>query len=228
MSTESGDKKGRRKGIKSVDSTQELPLGWPTAQFQRTQMGVDSHLNIEVVSASSELAAAVEEAAIFYANAQSAEAKGSLSHAVQKENLAPAAERLWLMLLDLHRELGERAEFDTRAQEYAKRFECDRPQFELEAVAAPPDALRAPREILGHAKAFLGVIEEAGASRTRVQVDCTELKRVDFVSAAALLNIAADLNRDGKRLELENVNELVAALFEVMGVAALAKVTTRH
>ena len=86
----------------------------------------------------------------------------------------------------------------------------------------------APREILGHSKAFLGVIEEAGASRTRVQVDCTELKRVDFVSAAALLNIAAELNRDGKRLELENVNELIAALFEVMGVAALAKVTTRH
>ena len=126
MSSDSGDKKGRRKGIKSVDSTQELPLGWPTAQFQRTQMGVDSHLNIEVVSASSELAAAVEEAAIFYANAQSAEAKDSLSHAVQKENLAPAAERLWLMLLDLHRELGERAEFDARAQEYANRFECDR------------------------------------------------------------------------------------------------------
>jgi len=228
VNSDSGDRKGRRKGIKSVDSTQELPLGWPTAQFQRTQMGVDSHLNIEVVSASSELAAAVEEAAIFYANAQSAEAKDSLSHAVQKENLAPAAERLWLMLLDLHRELGERAEFDARALEYAKRFECDQPRFELEAVAAAPDALVAPPEVVGHAKAFLGVIEEAGANRTRVQVDCTELKRVDFVSAAALLNIAAQLNRDGKRLELENVNELVAALFEVMGVAALAKVTTRH
>ncbi|HKI65500.1 MAG TPA: STAS domain-containing protein [Burkholderiales bacterium] len=228
MSSDSGDKKARRKGSKSADSTQELPLGWPTAQFQRTQMGVDSNLSIEVISASSELAAAVEEAAIFYANAQSAEAKGSLARAVQKENLAPAAERLWLMLLDLHRELGEREEFDARALEYANRFQCQRPQFELEAVPAAPEALRAPREIVGHSKAFLGVIEEAGASRTRVQVDCTELKRVDFVSAAALLNIAAELNRDGKRLELENVNELIAALFEVMGVAALAKVTTRH
>jgi ABC-type transporter Mla MlaB component len=227
VSSDSRDKKAR-KGAKALDSTQELPLGWPTAQLQRTQMGVDSHLNIEVVSASSELAAAVEEAAIFYANAQSAEAKDSLSHAVQKENLAPAAERLWLMLLDLHRQLGERAEFEARAHEYAKRFECERPQFELEEVAAAPDALRAPHEVVSNAKAFLGVIEEASASRTRVQVDCTELQRVDFVSAAALLNIAARLNRDGKRLELENVNELVAALFEVMGVAALAKVTTRH
>ncbi len=228
MNSDSANKKARRKGNKSPDSTQELPLGWPTEQYQRTQVGVDSRLNIEVVSASSELAAAVEEAAILYANAQSAEAKASLSRAVQKENLAPAAERLWLMLLDLHRELGERDEFDARAREYANRFECEPPPFELETAPAAPEALSAPPEILGHAKAFIGVIEEAGARRTRVQVDCAELKRVDFVSAAALLNIAAELNRDGKRLELENVNELIAALFEVMGVGALAKVTARR
>ena len=81
----------------------------------------------------------------------------------------------------------------------------------------------------GDGQVTLGnIVLKAGASRTRVQVDCAALKRVDFVSAAALLNIAAQLNRDGKRLELENVNELIAALFEVMGVAALAKVTTRH
>ena len=47
------------------------------------------------------------------------------------------------------------------------------------------------------------------------------------MSAAALLNLAADLIRDNKRLELDNVNQLVAALFEVMGISALAKVTTR-
>ena len=227
MSSDSRDKKARSKGGKALDSTQELPLGWPTEQAARTRMGADSRLNIEVVSASSELAATVEEAAILYANGQTAEAGRSLSRAVQKENLAPAAERLWLMLLDLHRELGEREAFGQRALEYASRFECEPPLFDAELAPPAVESLSAPREITGHAKAFLDVVAEAGANRTRVQVDCSNLRRVDFVSAAALLNLAADLIRDNKRLELDNVNQLVAALFEVMGVSALAKVTTR-
>jgi len=230
MSSGTGDgnsRNSRRRGGKSPDVTDKLPLGWPAGRTPRTQVGVDSRLNIEVVSASSELAAAVEEAAILYANAQSAEAKRSLARAVKRENLAPAAERLWLMLLDLHRVLGEREAFGKRAHEYASRFECEPPPFDLELAPPAVDSLAAPREIVAQSKAFLGVIAEAGASRTRVEVDCSSLKRVDFVSAAALLNLAADLIRNGGRLELENVNQLVAALFEVMGVSALAKVTTR-
>lgn len=228
MSSNSGDSKPRKKTTKSADSTQELPLGWRAERAQRTQVGIDSRLNIEVVSASSELAAAVEEAAILYANAQSAEAKRSLARAVKKESLAPTAERLWLMLLDLHRELGERDAFAERAREYAQRFECEAPPFDVDLAPPAVDSLAAPREIVGQSKAFLGVIADAGKSRTRVQVDCSSLKRVDFVSAAALLNLAADLIRDGGRLELDNVNQLVAALFEVMGVSALAKVTARN
>ena len=228
MSSDSRDNKPRSKGAKAPDSTQELPLGWPTEQAPRTRVGVDSRLNIEVVSASSELAAAVEEAAILYANGQTAEAKRSLARAVQKENLAPAAERLWLMLLDLHRELGEREAFGRRALEYASRFECEPPQFDVDLTPPAVDSLSAPREIVGHAKVFLGVVAEAGVNRTRVQVDCSSLKRVDFVSAAALLNLAADLIREGKRLELDNVNQLGAALFEGRGISALAKITTRY
>ena len=118
MSSGAGDKhsrnsRGRRSG-KSPDATDRLPLGWQTERTQRTQVGTDSRLNIEVVSASSERATAVDEVAILYANAQSAEAKRSLARAVKKESLAPAAERLWLMLLDLHREPGERGPFADR------------------------------------------------------------------------------------------------------------------
>jgi len=228
VSSNSGDSKPRKKAGKSPDSTLELPAGWRNERAQRTQVGIDSRLNIEVVSASSELAAAVEEAAILYANAQGAEAKRSLARAVKKENLAPTAERLWLMLLDLHREQGERAAFSERAKEYAQRFECEAPPFDVDLAPPAVDSLAAPREIVGQSKTFLGVIADAGKTRTRVQVDCSSLKRVDFVSAAALLNLAADLIRDGGRLELDNVNQLIAALFEVMGVSALAKVTTRN
>jgi ABC-type transporter Mla MlaB component len=228
VSANSGDSKPRKKTAKSADSTVELPLGWRTERAQRTQVGIDSRLNIEVVSASSELAAAVEEAAILYANAQRAEAKRSLTRAVKKENLAPAAERLWLMLLDLHRELGEREAFAERAKDYARRFECEPPPFDVDLAPPAVDSLAAPREIVGNSKAFLGMVAETGKTRTRVQVDCSSLKRVDFVSAAALLNLAAELIRDGGRLELDNVNQLVAALFEVMGVSALAKVTARN
>ncbi len=88
--------------------------------------------------------------------------------------------------------------------------------------------LRAPREILGASEEFFRGLDGAAAGRAHVVVDCSELKRVDFVSAGGLLNAAMRLRERNAKLELRNANALVAALLEVMGVSALATVTARR
>jgi len=337
-------------------------------------------LNIEVLSAAAGQAPVIEEAAILYANGQSSEAKARLLHAIEFEALGSSVERVWMMLLDLHQELGEQAAFDARALDFAVMFERSAPawrvrpqgqdplsqtsggsvvsltgrlsatsapqvtklrelatkprllridfsklkgadaegcklllsllqsirqrgadamfagesvllgaliagtpsgdrrvdpalwllrleilhwqgrQSEFEDVAlayavtyevSPPsyepragravaasgagapqaDAeglVRAPREIGGQSDAFFRKIIDAASDQASVQVDCAELKRMDFISAGNLLNIATRLKSDGKQLELRQVNALVAALLEVMGITEFASLTPRR
>ncbi len=65
---------------------------------------------------------AIEEAALLYAQGQSLDARKRLLDSLQG-SLPPAAEeRVWLMLLELHQVLGERAAFDARSVEFALKF----------------------------------------------------------------------------------------------------------
>ncbi len=342
--------------------------------------GPGTTLNTEVASSAAGYAPVIEEAAILYANGQAGEAKARLMHAIQFETLGANVERVWMMLLDLHQELGEEAAFDALALEFAVRFERSAPawrgrspvhdplsqtsggsvvsltgrlsaasasqvsklrelatrsrllridfsklkgadaegcklllallqairksggdamfsgesvllgaliagtppgdrsvdaalwllrlellqwqggQSEFEDVAlayavtyevSPPSfesknaggaaangagavpasaagVVRAPREIAGQAEPFFRKIIDAAGGRASVQVDCAELKRMDFVSAGNLLNVATRLQSDGKKLELRQVNTLVAALLEVMGITEFASLTPRR
>lgn len=61
--------------------------------------------------------ARVEQAATLYAGGQATQAKACLL-----DGLEASSERVWLMLLELHQELGERAEFEARARAFKARF----------------------------------------------------------------------------------------------------------
>jgi len=365
----------RRDEARTPKSTKEIsePRGRGGADPSTT-------LNMEVLSAAAGQAPVIEEAAILYANGQTGEAKARLLHAIQFEALGASVERVWIMLLDLHQELGEQAAFEARALDFAVMFERSAPAWRvrsqgpdplsqtsggsvvsltgrLSAASAPQVAkvrelasksrllridfsklkgadaegcklllsllqsirqrgadamfsgesvllgaliagtpsgdrrvdpalwllrleilqwqgrqsefddvalayavtyevsppgyepragrtleasgegasqtnaegmVRAPREISGRADAFFRKVIDAARDRVSVQVDCAELKRMDFISAGTLLNIATQLKSDGKQLELRQVNALVAALLEVMGVTGFASLTLRR
>ena len=51
-----------------------------------------------------------------------------------------------------------------------------------------------------------------------VNVDCSRLRRVDFVAAGSLFNVLATLQGQGKNISLNRVNAMVAALLRVMGI----------
>jgi anti-anti-sigma regulatory factor len=65
------------------------------------------------------------------------------------------------------------------------------------------------------------------AERTKVEIDCSHLRRMDFVSAGTLFNIVSQLHTQGRLVVLTGVNSMVAALMQVMGLHQVARIELR-
>nr|WP_248287440.1 MULTISPECIES: STAS domain-containing protein [Massilia] len=80
-----------------------------------------------------------------------------------------------------------------------------------------------PSVIEGASTALFAAIDAyAAASEETVLLDCSRLARVDYSAAAALLNRLRPLAAD-KKIELRELNHLVAALFKLLGFTEVAK-----
>ena len=145
----------------------------------------------------------------------------------------------WLLLLELLQQTGDHERFDQWAVDYAITFEVSPPSWEnrsqprpvaASAQAAVPVEEDAPRLEGELTSANPDVIRRLAAQASEVQtleVDCSRLRRVDFVSAGTLFNILATLRGQGKLVVLHNVNAMVGALLRVMGVDQVARVDLR-
>jgi anti-anti-sigma regulatory factor len=69
----------------------------------------------------------------------------------------------------------------------------------------------------GDLSAFAGVHDP-------VLIDCVALTRIDFISAGALLNVLTTVRRSGKQIVFHHPNHLVAELFGVVGLKAVATI----
>src|SRR5574337_579129 len=134
--------------------------------------------------------------------------------------LAPGraeSQETWLLLLELLQHSGEHDRFEQWAVDYAITFEVSPPSWEDRAppgpVAAPaPAAAPAadePSRLEGElTSAATEVLRRLAAQASQVgslEVDCSRLRRIDFVSAGTLFNILATLQAQGKLVALHNV-----------------------
>lgn len=146
----------------------------------------------------------------------------------------------WLLMLELLQHSGEHARFEDMAVDYAVTFEESPPSWDPR-LPTEPSVAAATEDEGGHDedKAVLeGELTSANnesirklaafaADKQVIEVDCGQLRRLDFVSAGTLFNIVASLQVQGKLVCLQNVNAMVAALLRVMGVEQVAQVTLR-
>jgi anti-anti-sigma regulatory factor len=58
-------------------------------------------------------------------------------------------------------------------------------------------------------------------------IDMSNARRVDFVSAGVMLNAMSKLRRAGTTIQIRGPNEMIIALFQVMGLQSVASVI-RH
>lgn len=145
----------------------------------------------------------------------------------------------WLLMLELLQHSGEHARFEDLAVDYAITFEESPPSWDPRLPTEPAAAEAAEAEAQSDDKVSLeGELTSANnesirklaafaADKQVIEVDCSQLRRLDFVSAGTLFNIVASLQSQGKLVCLQNVNAMVAALLRVMGVEQVAQVTLR-
>ena len=82
-------------------------------------------------------------------------------------------------------------------------------------------------QIQGDAVGALDRLETSLAGAEKMQISCAKLIRVDFSAAGMLLNWVAAQHAEKRLIEFSEVNRLVAAFFNVIGIVEYAKVTAR-
>ncbi|BAN34167.1 hypothetical protein SCD_n00318 [Sulfuricella denitrificans skB26] len=149
----------------------------------------------------------------------------------------------WQLLLNLYQCQGMETEYEDLAVEYAITFEMSPPSWEsmppcrqpVEAVMADtPDELPHDEDtffmrgvISADSAQQLQDLKNFAASRSEVYLDMADVSRVDFVSIGDFVGVLVGLNCGGKKLLVRNANEMIRALFGVMGVDQFADILKR-
>ncbi|MDB5742848.1 MAG: hypothetical protein JWR68_1163 [Polaromonas sp.] len=82
-------------------------------------------------------------------------------------------------------------------------------------------------QIQGHAVAVLDRLDASVMGADRMQISCAKLIRVDFSAAGMLLNWVSARQAENRYVEFCEVNRLVAAFFNVIGIIEYARVSVR-
>lgn len=147
----------------------------------------------------------------------------------------------WQLLLNLYQCQGMQAEFEDLAVEYAVTFEVSPPSWEPMTQCKPAAAAVADLPPAPDADAFFlnGVIStdsepqlqelaRYAQARNEVYLDMTGVVRIDFVSIGNFVSALASLSGSGKKVLIRNANEMIRALFGIMGVDQFATILRRR
>lgn len=149
----------------------------------------------------------------------------------------------WQLLLNLYQCQGLQQEFEDLAVEYAVTFEVSPPSWEpmpqcKQVVPAAKSSSVSQAEPDLDAFFLTGVISAGSVNqltaldhyaepRSEVYLDMTDVVRIDFVSIGNVVGALATLHAKGKKLMIRNANEMIRALFKIMGVEDFATVMRR-
>jgi ABC-type transporter Mla MlaB component len=145
----------------------------------------------------------------------------------------------WLLLMEILRLLNLEKEFEETSIDYCITFEVSPPAFvapknkvttaaaDEMAIIEDPQHFPMPAVIEGKTDILIMSIAKYAETHKPAILDCARLKRVDFGAAGHLLTGLAPLTVKGAVIELHNVNHLVIALFNVIGLKDLVRILPR-
>ena len=141
----------------------------------------------------------------------------------------------WLLSLELMQWAHDHATFDDRAIEFAVAFELSPPSWEPpplpktapesgaasagEAPASAQDAVAFGGNIVGNAASQLAKLLEFAHGKHVVPVDMTEVDRIDFVCAGALLNAVNRIEGQRKSVQIYGATPIIRALLLLIGLS---------
>ena len=91
----------------------------------------------------------------------------------------------------------------------------------------PPAVIELYGEIVGDPLQVLAKLDRGMGNSTRMVVSCARLIRVDFSAAGSILNWTAEQQGKGNQVQFRDVNRMVAAFFNVIGISEHARVVPR-
>jgi anti-anti-sigma regulatory factor len=141
----------------------------------------------------------------------------------------------WLLKLEFCQLYEQMEVFEELAIEYAVNFEISPPSWEARRAAASgpgPLVLAAADDPMAEAYVIKGEVKSSrfgdllaySAANDPVLIDCSRVTRMDFLSAGALLNVLTTIKGSGRQIVFRHPNHLVAELFRVVGLRAVAEV----
>ncbi len=147
----------------------------------------------------------------------------------------------WMLLLEVQRLLDRQADFEETGIQYCITYEVSPPSWEpplanIRLSGAGGDgptgsgaaALEWKGEILGDGEQHLSRLAQAARESRRVAVECRQLRRVAFTAATSLLGQLVKLQQAGVSVEFRDVNCMVGALLQLLGVTAVADIRVRR
>ncbi len=160
---------------------------------------------------------------------------GALTAAIK--NGRDAGEGAWLLSLEILQWAGDRAAFEDRAIEFAVAFELSPPSWEESPMlpgaaegktAAPapgavdasePEMLKWSGVMAGTLAPQLGRLADATHAQQVIPVDMSEVERIDFVCAGALLNLINRIEAQRKAVQIVGASPIIRALLLLIGVS---------
>jgi anti-anti-sigma regulatory factor len=156
---------------------------------------------IQVQEVAYAVVAGFEVAAFLYATANDEGAKSVLEQAI--DGGGSQAERVWAMLFDLYRLIGDKASFESRGVAYAQAYEKSPPVWQgADPVAAAPQRDGAPAvnltgNLSGTARNQFEQLARIGIKMGKLRIDLSRLKGIDE-SGCVLFNDTLAALRQGK------------------------------
>lgn len=153
------------------------------------------------------------------------------------------SDAVWMLLLEVFRLLNRQHDFEETGIQYCITYEVSPPSWEpapsnlrtREAQPQAPQAVEPAVEGLqwrgtlrGEGEPHFGRLIAQARTDKQIVVDCTYLKRVEFATATAMLSMLTKIRAAGAAVEFHNVNYLIAALFSLLGIDAVAQIQLRR
>lgn len=183
--------------------------------------------------------AELEEASIRFANGDDAGAEAGLIEMLSPKGSRAGHSETWMTFFDLYRATGQQDKFETTATRFVELFNRSAPQwFSIPDMVRQMDGMNSQMgsnlfsfelsgQIQGDAIALLDQPEAKLMGADSMHISCAKLIRVDFSAAGMLLNWVSARQAEGCSVRFSDVNRLVAAFFNVMGITEHARVVTR-
>ena len=146
-----------------------------------------------------------------------------------------AGEGAWLLSLELLQWTNDRSAFEDSAIEFAIAFELSPPSWEPPLSVAAPAKPEEPTDtdlvefegepqkwsgvMTGSVSPSLGKLADSMHSSAVVAVDMSDVERIDFVCAGALLNLINRIESQRKAVQIVGASPIIRALLLLIGVS---------